>query len=96
MSDGDIPSASGDGSVLVTGTPRRQMSMKPPRQNSIIDEDEQVVIDAFTHRSMAQDLTSVKTMLLKLKRILQEVLVTRLLLLFVCYCGGFDGCCWQI
>ncbi len=50
------------------------VSMKPPRQSSsVADEDDTVCLDGFTYRHMLQDITSFKTMLLKLKRTIQEV-----------------------
>lgn len=69
-SDGKTFSGSGDG----TGghQVRRQVSMKPPRQSSLIEDDELVVIDGFAYRNMLQELTSMKTMLFRLKRMLQE------------------------
>lgn len=69
-SDSKTFSGSGDGTG---GQVRRQVSMKPPRQSSLIEDDELVVIDGFAYRSMLQELTSTKTMLFRLKRMLQEV-----------------------
>ena len=62
--------SSGDGD---SSLPRPQ-TLHPPRQPSITDEDvEPVAIDGNTYRHMVQDLTTFKTNLLRLKRIIQEV-----------------------
>ncbi|XP_078578384.1 uncharacterized protein LOC144863228 isoform X11 [Branchiostoma floridae x Branchiostoma japonicum] len=55
--------------------PRSQSTpMKPPRQMSAsFDEEEGVTIDTSSFRYLLQDMTGMKTCLLKLKRILQEV-----------------------
>ena len=48
--------------------------LKPPRQGSVYaDDDDMVTIDGFTYRHLVQDVTNFKTMLLKLKRVIQEV-----------------------
>ena len=52
----------------------RPRTLRPPRQPSITDEDvEPVAIDGNAYRHMVQDLTTFKTNLLRLKRIIQEV-----------------------
>ena len=51
--------------------PGRAHMFRPPRPSSF-GEDE-MTLDGFTYRQMSQDLTGVKTMLLKLKRVLQDV-----------------------
>ncbi|XP_066304957.1 enolase-phosphatase E1-like isoform X2 [Branchiostoma lanceolatum] len=55
--------------------PRSQSTpMKPPRQmTASFDEEEGVTIDTSSFRYLLQDMTGMKTCLLKLKRILQEV-----------------------
>ncbi|XP_078659868.1 uncharacterized protein LOC144904663 isoform X2 [Branchiostoma floridae x Branchiostoma belcheri] len=55
--------------------PRSQSTpMKPPRQmTACFDEEEGVTIDTSSFRYLLQDMTGMKTCLLKLKRILQEV-----------------------
>lgn len=68
----DGKTSHGSGDVTSGGQSRRQLSLKPPRQSSLIDDDELVVMDGFVYRSMIQELTSTKTMLFKLKRMLQE------------------------
>lgn len=90
-SDGKTFSGSGDG----TGghQVRRQVSMKPPRQSSLIEDDELVVIDGFAYRNMLQELTSMKTMLFRLKRMLQEVgLIQFSLFLALIISLGIDFC----
>ncbi len=58
----------GDGSLP------RPRTLRPPRQPSITDEDvEPVALDGSTYRHMVQDLTTCKTNLLRLKRLIQEV-----------------------
>ena len=48
--------------------------LKPPRQGSVYaGDDDLVTIDGFTYRHLVQDVTNFKTMLLKLKRVIQEV-----------------------
>ena len=51
---------------------RPPLVLKPPRQHSIADDDV-VPVDGFMYRHLSQDLTNVKTMLHKLKRVIQEV-----------------------
>lgn len=47
--------------------------LKPPRQGSVCaDDDDMITIDGFTYRHLVQDVTNFKTMLLKLKRVIQE------------------------
>ena len=53
---------------------RRPTSMRPLRQCSVGD-DEQIVVSGFIYRQMLQDLTYFKTMLFKLKRLIQEVII---------------------
>ena len=52
----------------------RPRTLRPPRQPSITDEDvEPVAIDGKHLQTHVQDLTTFKTNLLRLKRIIQEV-----------------------
>ena len=47
--------------------------LRPPRQNSAQDADDWLLIDRDTYMYMAQDFTHTKTMLHKLRRLLQDV-----------------------
>lgn len=60
--------------VAATARSRHHSSMlKPPRQAATMeDEEAKVVMDGFTYRHLMQDLTMFKTMLLKLRRVVQE------------------------
>ncbi|XP_064458324.1 uncharacterized protein LOC135368752 isoform X3 [Ornithodoros turicata] len=57
-----------DGSRLRTSS----LPLRPPRQLVLQECDGGVKLDASSHRSMCQDLNSVKTMLLRLRRVLQD------------------------
>ncbi len=49
---------------------------KPPRQHSqptVVTDEDLTTMEAGTYRHLMQDLTSFKTMLFKLKRVIQEV-----------------------
>jgi len=66
-----IPAASSGSSYLA----RRSItpSLRPPKQMSVAEADDgSARIDSTSYHSMCQDVTNVKTMLLRLKRVLQE------------------------
>ncbi|ELU15316.1 hypothetical protein CAPTEDRAFT_221576 [Capitella teleta] len=48
------------------------LSMKPPRDTPSFGDEEIVTMDGFTYRQLLQDIRTYKTMLLKLKRIIQQ------------------------
>lgn len=51
------------------------LSMRPPRETPSFGDEEIVTMDGFTYRQLLQDIRTYKTMLLKLKRIIQQVFV---------------------
>ncbi|KAI0240825.1 hypothetical protein LSAT2_008394 [Lamellibrachia satsuma] len=63
-----------DRQVAVTTHSRHHSSiLKPPRQAATMeDEESKVIMDGFTYRHLMQDLTMFKTLLLKLRRVVQE------------------------
>ena len=65
----------------------RPFTLKPPRQPSVIEDEEQISVDGYTYRHMQQDMTMFKTMLLKLKRVIQEVRGERLFILMLYFLG---------
>ena len=52
---------------------QRRSMLKPPRQPSLVSDDDVMAMDGTTYRHLMQDLTAFKTMLFKLKRVIQEV-----------------------
>ena len=48
-------------------------SFRPPRQTPSIGDEEQFCLEGFVLRNAMQDITQIKTKLLKLRRVIQEV-----------------------
>lgn len=65
------PSSSPSGSTFLA---RRSVgNLRPPKQMSIVEADDgSAKIDSSSYRYMCQDITNMKTMLLRLKRVLNE------------------------
>ena len=52
----------------------RAKSLRPPRRRTCsLNEDDVVYIDGVMYRQLMQDITEYKTLLLRLKRVIQEV-----------------------
>jgi len=66
------PLGSGGEDLAAVNIVPRPFTLKPPRQPSLIEDEDQIALDGYTYRHMQQDITTFKTMLLKLKRVIQE------------------------
>lgn len=66
------PSTSLSGSSYIAA--RSIASLRPPKQMGVVEADDGGArIDSTSYHHMCQDITSLKTMLFRLKRVLQEV-----------------------
>lgn len=92
------PALAGSGSSPLGG---RAAAMRGSATSSAgYESDDSLKFERSNHLAMAQDVMSIKTMLLKLKRVLHEVrlwlflfVLLYMLLCFLCFHAHFFACC---